>query len=164
MATVINEKHNEEEKQMRLALVTKRLEGVTEEVIKAAEHLAQKKEISPQETKASKQHLAAVEREEMAGIIERPAKLQSKYNRLAENRFAALSEEEEVKHGGYSTMTDLCATNKARDSSKLDYYGNMNMTNRTMSFIDDEASVGTSHSAETLKRNNTTMPSRVKTR
>merc|ERR1711862_308496 len=50
----------------------------------------------------------------MAGIIERPAKLKSKYNRLAENRFAALSEEEEEKHGGYSTVTDLCATNKAR--------------------------------------------------
>merc|ERR1711862_118860 len=65
----------------------------------------------------------AIEREEMAGIIERPAKLKSKYNRLAENRFAALSEEEEEKHGGYSTVTDLCATNKARgNKSKNDLY------------------------------------------
>ena len=82
--------------------------------MKLGEHWTQKKEISPQETKASKQHLAAVEREEMAGIIERPAKLQNKYNRLAENRFAALSEEEEENNSRYSTVTDLCATNKAR--------------------------------------------------
>merc|ERR1711982_122583 len=32
MATVINEKHNEEEKKMKLALVTTRLEGATEEM------------------------------------------------------------------------------------------------------------------------------------
>merc|ERR1711862_615530 len=56
----------------------------------------------------------AIEREEMAGIIERPEKLQSKYDRLAENRFAALREEEEEKHSGYSTVNNLCATNKAR--------------------------------------------------
>ena len=66
---------------MRLALVTKRLEGVTEEVIKAAEHLAQMKEISPQKTKAIEQHLAAVERERRwSGLIKRLAKLQSKYS------------------------------------------------------------------------------------
>ena len=82
---------------MRLALVTTRLEGATEKMIKAAKHLAQKKASNPQETKAIEQHLAAVEREEMAGIIERPVKLKSKYNRLAENRFAALSEEEEER-------------------------------------------------------------------
>merc|ERR1711862_567433 len=65
----------------------------------------------------------AIEREEIAGIIERPAKLKSKYNRLAENRFAALCEEEEEKHGGYSTVTDLCATNKARgNKTKNDLY------------------------------------------
>ena len=114
MATVLKEQRNEEEKQMRLASMTKRVEGVTEKMIKAAKHLTQKKEISPQGTKAIEQRLAAVEREEMAGIIERPAKLKSKYNRLAENRFAALSEEEEEKHGGYLTVADLCATNKAR--------------------------------------------------
>merc|ERR1711862_470585 len=121
MATVINEKHNEEEKQIRLALVTTRLEGATEKMIKAAKHLAQKKASNPQGTKAIEQHLAAMEREEMAGIIERPAKLQSKYDRLAENRFAALREEEEEKHGGYSTVNDLCATNKAR-ANKNNYY------------------------------------------
>ena len=75
MATVLKEKLKEKEKQMKLAQVTKRLEGATEKVIKAAEHLAQKKEISPQVTKAIEQHLAAVEREKMAGIIERPEKL-----------------------------------------------------------------------------------------
>ena len=54
-------------------------------MIKAAEHLTQKKELGPQVTKAMEQHLAAVEREEMAGIIKRLTKLQSKYIRLAEN-------------------------------------------------------------------------------
>merc|ERR1711862_972284 len=86
-----------------------------------------------------------IEREEMAGIIERPAKLKSKYNRLAENRFAALSEEEEEKHGGYLTVNDLCATNKARGNktkndlyttnkargNKINYYNrNMNMAKK----------------------------------
>merc|ERR1711862_196815 len=122
-----------------------RLERITEEVIKATKHLAQKKESSPQGTKAIEQHLATIEREEMAGIIERPAKLKSKYNRLAENRFAALSEDEEEKHGGYSTVNDLCATNKARgNKTKNDlyatnkargngnnnYYRNMNMAKK----------------------------------
>merc|ERR1711862_958890 len=37
MATVLKGKLREEEKKMKLALVTKKLEGVTEEVIKAAE-------------------------------------------------------------------------------------------------------------------------------
>ena len=177
MATVIKEKLKEEEKQMKLALVTKRVEGVIEDVIKAAEHLTQMKKISPQGTKAIEQHLAAIEREEMAGIIKRPAKLKSKYTRLAENRFAALSEEEEEKHGGYSTVTDLYATNKARgNKTKNDlcatnkargngnnYYSNMNRANRTMSLNDDEASVGTTSSAETVKRSNI-MPSGVMTR
>merc|ERR1711862_55395 len=91
--------------------------------VKYGEHLTQTKKISPQGTKAIEQHLAAMEREEMAGIIERPAKLQSKYDRLAENRFAALREEEEEKHGGYSTVNDLCATNKARGNrTKNDLY------------------------------------------
>ena len=67
---------------MRLAKVTKRLEEVTEEATKAVKHLAQK--ISPKLAEAMDQHLATVEREEMARIIERPVKLESKYNRLAE--------------------------------------------------------------------------------
>ena len=127
------------------------------------EHWTQTKKISPQGTKAIEQHLAAMEREEMTGIIERPAKLQSKYNRLAENRFAALSEDEEEKYGGYATVNELCATNKARGNKNNFYYRNMNMANRTMSFEDDEASVGTTYSAETVKRSNT-MPSRARTR
>ena len=48
MATVLKEKLKEKEKQMKLAQVTKRLEGATEKVIKAAEHLTQKEELSPQ--------------------------------------------------------------------------------------------------------------------
>merc|ERR1711982_273449 len=117
-----------------------KLERITEEVIKATKHLAQKKEISPQGTKTIEQHLATIEREEMAGIIERPANLKSKYNRLAENRFAALSEDEEEKHGGYSTVNDLCATNKARGNKNNYYNRNMNMAKRTVSFEDDEVS------------------------
>merc|ERR1711862_698142 len=106
---------NEEEKQMRLALVTKRLEGATEKMIKAAKHLAQKKASNPQGTKAIEQHLAAMEREE-------------------------------EKHGGYSTVNDLCATNKARGNktkndlcatnkargNKNNYYNrNMNMAKKS---------------------------------
>ena len=63
---------------------------------------------------------------------------------------------------GYSTMIDLCTTNKAR-GNKNNYYKNMNIAKRTVSFEDDEASVGTTYSAETVKRSNT-MSSGVKTR
>merc|ERR1712003_289060 len=78
MATVLKGKRKKEEKQMRLASMTKRVERVTEEVIKTVKHLTQKREnspvvklgehwtqtktISPQGTKAIEQHLAAMER------------------------------------------------------------------------------------------------------
>ena len=70
--------------------------------------------------------------------------------------------EEEINHGNYSTMTNLCATTKARDN-QMNYYGNMSMATRTMPFEDDETSVKTTYSAQTMKRGNT-MPSRVRTR
>ena len=85
IATVLKGKLKEKEKQMKLAQVTKRIDGVTENMIKVAKHLTQTKKIIPQVTKAMEERLETVEREEMAGIIERPAKLQSKYNGLAEN-------------------------------------------------------------------------------
>ena len=59
-------------------------------------------------------------------------------------------------------MTNLCATKKARDN-QMNHYGSLNMANRTMSLNDDEASVGTTSSAETVKRSNI-MPSGVMTR
>ena len=61
--------------------------------------------------------------------------------------------EEEINHGNYSTIADLCATNKARDN-QMNYYGNMSMANRTTPLEDDETSVGTTRSAETVKRSN----------
>ena len=76
---------------MKLAKVTKKIDEVT---AKIAQHLA---------------------KEEMAGILERPAEQQRSLNRLENNRFAALSEEEEVYHGGYPTLKELCATTEARD-------------------------------------------------
>ena len=74
MATVLKET------QMKLAKVTKKMN----EVIKAVKHLTKKKQISPKIVEAV-EHLTSIEREEMAGIIEHPAKQQRKNNRLADN-------------------------------------------------------------------------------
>ena len=117
MATTLKTKQKEKEKQIKLAKVTKRMKEVEEKIVKVAKHLAKKKKISPKLVEAIEQHLttekqsgdvakrytpqtATVEREEMAGIIEHPAKQQRKYTTLANNRFAALIEEEEVDHAG----------------------------------------------------------------
>ena len=93
MATILEEKLKEKEKQMRLAKMTK-----------AVKHLAKRKQASPQIVKAM-EHLTT-EHEEMAGIIECPAEQQRTWTKLANNRFAALSEEEEADHGNRPTMTD----------------------------------------------------------
>ena len=113
MATVLKEKLKEKEKQIQLAKVTKRID----KMIKAIKHLAEKEQVSPEIVKAI-EHLTT-EKEEMAGILECPAKQQRASNRLANNRFAALSEEEEVDHGGRPTMTDMCATNEVRDNQNM---------------------------------------------
>ena len=98
------------------------------------------------------------EREEMAGILECPAKQQRIMKRLVNNQFAALSEEEEAEHGGRPTMTDMCVTDR---HVAINYNGIM--ANGTRMNNDDDISVGTTQSAETVKRSNV-MPNRAMTR
>ena len=142
MATVLKENVKEKEKQMKLAKVTKRMDEVT----KAFKHLAEKQG-SPQLVEAIR-HLTT-EKEEMAGILECPAKQQRTLERLANNRFAALSEEEEEDHGGRPTMTDMCATNRHVAIN----FDNI-MARGTRMNEDDDVSVGTTQSADTVKISN----------
>ena len=118
MATILEEKLKEKEKQLKLAKVAKRLDRLT----KAVKHLAERTQVSPKIVEAM-EHLTT-EHEEMAGIIECPAAQQRTLTKLANNRFAALSEEEEVDHGNRPTMTDMYAANEVRDNK------NMHSTNR----------------------------------
>ena len=93
----------------------------------------------------------------MAGIIERPAKKERKYNMLVNNRFAALMEEEEVDHGGCPTMTDLFATNRhvtISNINKAEEMRNNIMASDTMRYSDDDRSIGITQSADTVKRSN----------
>ena len=153
MATGLKEKLKEKEKQIKLAKVTNRLKEVTGKVVKAAKHLAQETKMSPKIVEALEN---LTTREEMIGILEHPAKQQRKCNRLAENRFAALSEEEEIYHGCYPTVTELCATTEARDNqiNIKDLYQSMSMANRTMPEMNDDISVGTTQSTNTGKSSN----------
>ena len=136
MAKVLKEKLKEKEKQMKLARVTKRID---EMIVEAMEHLT-------------------TEKEEIAGILECPAKQHRTLERLANNRFAALNEEEEMDHGGRPTMTDMCATDRHVAISYNDI-----MANGTMMNNNDDMSLGTTQSAETVKRSNV-MPRRAMTR
>ena len=121
--------------------------------------MAEKEQVSPKIVETM-EHLMT-EKEEMAGILECPAKQQRASNRLANNRFAALSEEEEVDHGDRPTMTDMYATTEARDNQTMratnrhvtNNYNNI-MANRTMMNDNDDMSVGTTQSADTEKRSN----------
>merc|ERR1712003_391798 len=85
MATVLKEK------QMKLATVTKKIDRLIDRLTEAVKHWAEREKVT-------------TEKEEMAGILECPAKQQVKG--LANNRFAALSEEEETDCGGKPTMTE----------------------------------------------------------
>ena len=82
MATILEEKLKEKEKQMKLAKVTNRLKEVRRKVVKAAKHLAQETKMSPKIVEAL-EHLMT--REEMVRILEHPATQQRTCNRLAEN-------------------------------------------------------------------------------
>ena len=68
----------------------------------------------------------------------------------AANRYAALAEDEEHE------QEDVLPSTPTPNRSKR-------KTNKILTEIEDEASVGTTHSTETIKRNNT-MPSRARTR
>merc|ERR1712115_321738 len=95
---------------------------------------------------------------EMAGRLECPVEQQSITKRLANNQFTALSEEDEEEHGGGPTMTDMCATNRHAAIKYDDILAKgIRRTN------DDNDSIGTTHSAETIKRSNV-IPGRAMTR
>ena len=120
MATVLKKKAKENEKQMKLATMTKRIDRM----IEAVKHLT-------------------TEKEEMAGILECPVEQQRIMKRLANNRFAALSEEEDEEHGGRPTMTDMCATNRHAAIKYDDVLAKGTRLNN-----DDKMSTGTTHSIE----------------
>ena len=113
-------------------------------------------EVSPQTAKAIEEEMT--EREEMAGIIERPGTQQLNDYRLANNRFAALMSEEGEDHGGVPTRTEMCATNRHVAINNINEVEN-NMSNMMargtmMRDMNDDRSIGTTQSADTVKRNN----------
>ena len=97
-------------RQMKIATLEEGIKNIEKGVIKLVRSLATLNEISPKTAKAIEDELT--EREEMAGILECPVEQQSIIKRLANNRYAALSEKEEMDHGGRTTMTDMRATNR----------------------------------------------------
>ena len=143
-------------RQMKIAKLSEGIDNIEQGVIKIVQSLAKLNEISPKTARAIEDELN--EREEMAGILECPAKQQRIMNRLANNRFAALSEEEDEEHGGRPTMTDMCATNR-HAAIKYDDI----LAKGTRRTNDDDDSIGTTHSAETIKRSNV-IPGRAMTR
>ena len=152
MATILEEKLKEKEKQLKLAKVAKRLDRLT----KAVKHLAERTQVSPKIVEAIER--LTTEKEEMAGILECPAEQQRITERLANNRFAALSEEDDEEHGGRPTMTDMRATNR---HVAINYDGILARGTRMSE--DDNRSIGTTQSAETVKRSNI-MPGKAMTR
>ena len=94
----------------------------------------------------------------MAGILECPVEQQSIMKRLANNRFAALSEEDDEEHGGRPTMTDMYATNR---HAAIKY--NDVLAKETRMKNDGDMSTGTTHSTDTVRRSNI-MPGRAMTR
>ena len=82
-------------RQMKRATLSEGIENIKKGVIKIIRSQAKLNEISPKTAKAIEDKLT--EREEMAGILECPVEQQRIMKRLANNRFAALSEEEDDK-------------------------------------------------------------------
>ena len=126
-------------------------------MIKIIRSLEKLNEISPKTVKALEDELT--EREEMAGILEYPVEQQRIMKRLANNRFAALSEEEDEEHGGRLTMTDICA--RPIRHVAINYDGILAKGTRMKN--DDYVSIGTTHSTETVRRSNV-IPGRAMTR
>ena len=60
-----------------------------------------------------------------------------------------MSEEDNEEHGGRPAMTDMCATN-----SHVAIKYNDILAKGTRMMEDDDRSIGTSHSAETVGRSN----------
>ena len=118
--------------------------------------MAKLNEISPQTAKTVEDELT--EREEMAGIIERPGTQQQNDYRLANNRFAALMNEEGEDHGGVPTRTEMCATDRhmaINNNSKVENdISNMMARGPMMRDMDDDRSIGTTQSANTVRRSN----------
>lgn len=96
--------------EMKLATVTNKIDRLNNRLTKAVKHLTERKQISPKIVDAI-EHLTT-EKEEMAGILECPEKQQRTMEKLANNRFAALREEEEMDYGGRLTITEMCATDR----------------------------------------------------
>ena len=134
-------------RQMRIAKLEEGIENIEKGVIKLVRSLAKLNEISPKTAKAIEDELT--EREQMAGILECPVEQQSIMKRLANNRFAALSEEEDEEHGGRPTMTDMCATNR---HAAIKYNGILAKGTRMKN--DDDISIGTTYSTKTVRRSN----------
>ena len=96
MATILKEKLKEKEEQIKLTTVAKKIDRLLNRLTEAVKHWAERKQISPKIVKAiehlttEKQsgavanrytpHTASVEKEEMAGILERPTKQQRALN------------------------------------------------------------------------------------
>ena len=143
-------------RQMRIAKLEEGIENIENGVIKVVRSLAKLNKISPKTAKAIEDELT--EREEMAGIIECPVEQHSIMKRLANNRFAALSEEEDEEHGGRPTMLDVRATNR---HAAIKYNGIL--AKRTKMENNDDVSIGTTNSTETARRSNV-RPGRAMTR
>ena len=111
---------------------------------------------SPQTAKTLENEMT--EREEMAGIIERPGTQQQNDYRLANNRFAALLSEEEVDHGGVPTKTEVRATNwhvaNNNDSKGENTISNIRARGTMMKDMEVDRSIGTTQSANTVRRRN----------
>ena len=143
-------------RQMRIAKLEEGLDNMEKGVIKKVRSLAELNKISPKTARAIEDDLT--ERSDMAGILECPVEQQSMMKRLANNRFAALSEDEDEEHGGRPTMTEMCATNR---HAAIKYYDIVAKGTRIKE--DDDRSIGTTHSAETVRRSNV-MPGKAMTR
>ena len=101
-------------RQMKIAKLEEGIDNIAKGMIKIIRSMAKLNEISPTTAKAIEDELT--EREDMAGILECPAKQQRIMKGLANNRFAALSEEDEIDYGGRPTITDMYTTTEARDN------------------------------------------------
>ena len=149
MATILKRK------QMKIAKLSEGIENIKEGMIKLVRSMAKLNEISTQTAKTVEDELT--EREEMAGIIERPGTQQQNDYRLANNRFAALMDDGE-DHGGGPTRTEMCATNRHVAINNINEVEN-NMNNMMargpmMRDINDDRSIGTTQSADTVRRSN----------